>query len=141
VTSRSFTTAAYHAASRAVVAFSGIDASTSAATARTLLVQYRPNSAIEACTDSQVDYDNDGLFGCNDDECWAVCDPMHPPGTTRPATAPFCGDGSCNAALEDCYICPADCPTCSGPKCGDFHCDSAAPASETTSTCPNDCYP
>jgi cysteine-rich repeat protein len=138
ITSRNFTTAAYHAQSRAVVAFSGLDASTNAATARTLLIQYRSNSAIEACTDSQVDYDNDGLSGCSDDECWSVCDPMHPPGTSRPVGAPFCGDTVCNSSLEDCAICPGDCGTCAGAKCGDFHCDAPT---ETTVTCPNDCYP
>ena len=117
------------------VSFSGLD-STSTATATTVLLQYRPNGAIEACTSAQVDYDNDGQAGCADDECWAVCDPLHPPGTTRPAGAPFCGDGACGAA-EDCAICPADCGACTGGRCGDFHCDSAT---ESTTSCPHDCY-
>jgi hypothetical protein len=91
------------------------------------------NQPAEACTSAQVDYDNDGLAGCNDDECWPVCKPLCPPGITCPGTAPRCGDGTCSGP-EDCNICPTDCGACSG-KCGDFHCDGG----ETHASCPNDC--
>jgi hypothetical protein len=127
------TAAAYDAASRSLVVFGGRDASATL-TASTALVQYVPNGSSEACTSAQIDYDGDGKAGCVDDECWSVCDPLHPPGTTRPAGAPFCGDSACNGP-EDCNICPADCGACAGGKCGDFHCDSP----ETNATCPTDC--
>jgi cysteine-rich repeat protein len=129
--------AAYDAARHDLVVFGG------RSTGFTILggtevVRYRANLTPEACTSAQVDYDNDGLSGCADDECWSVCDPLHPPGTARPASAPYCGDGTCNG-IEDCRICPQDCGTgspkaCTG-TCGDFNCDSG----ETTATCPNDC--
>jgi hypothetical protein len=99
----------------------------------TEIVRYRPNQTPEACTDSEIDYDNDGNKGCADDECWSVCDPLTPPGTTRPAGAPYCGDGTCNG-LEDYKLCPTDCTPPAG-LCGDFHCDTG----ETTTSCPNDC--
>jgi hypothetical protein len=95
-------------------------------------LQSRPNAAAEACTGKNLDYDKDGKAGCADDECWSVCDPLHPPGTTRPAGAPFCGDGVCNGG-ETCANC-ADCAACTG-TCGDFNCDSG----ETSTNCPNDC--
>ena len=101
----------------------------------TQLVQYRPNGPVEACTYANIDYDNDGRAGCADDECWAVCDPLHPPGTTRPASAPYCGDGVCTPSFENCRICPADCGACPAGACGDFECTGA----ETSATCPNDC--
>jgi hypothetical protein len=51
---------------------------------------YRPNTAAEACTSAQLDYDGDGLAGCADDECWATCSPLCPPGSTCAASAPRC---------------------------------------------------
>jgi len=122
-------------ASHSIVVFGGRDTSLSnfVPTSVFALVKNRPNSSVEACTSAQVDYDFDGKSGCVDDECWTVCDPLHPPGTTRPAGAPFCGDASCNGP-EDCMLCPGDCGACTG-KCGDFNCDSG----ETAATCSNDC--
>jgi len=114
--------------------FSGRDATSFAPTAGTTLVHYQPNSTVEACTSAQLDYDNDGLAGCADDDCWSVCTPLCPPGATCPGSAPRCGDGTCNPN-EDCNLCPADCGACAGGKCGDFHCDGT----ETHATCPNDC--
>jgi cysteine-rich repeat protein len=125
----------YDAASHTIVAFGGRDNDlTSFSASNTFgLLQSRPNAATEACTSSTVDYDKDGAAGCLDDECWAVCDALHPPGTTRPAGAPFCGDSTCNGP-ESCAICPGDCGACTG-TCGNFHCDSG----ETIANCPNDC--
>jgi hypothetical protein len=124
---------AYDAASRCFVVFGGRDSSATL-TNGTVLIQYVPNGSTESCTSAQVDYDFDGKAGCVDDECWSVCDPLHPPGTTRPAGAPFCGDGTCNGP-ENCDICPGDCGACTGGKCGDYHCDGG----ETAAGCPTDC--
>jgi len=129
---------AYDAANHQLVVFSGRNSSLSP-TAGTTLLRYTPNGPAEACTSAQVDYDNDGLAGCADDECWPVCNPLCQPGVTCPGGAPKCGDGTCQniaplGLFEDCNICPADCGACTG-TCGDFHCDSG----ETHTTCPNDC--
>ncbi|HEX5062778.1 MAG TPA: DUF4215 domain-containing protein, partial [Kofleriaceae bacterium] len=127
--------AAYDSAAHELVVFSGRDQSTFTNVAATYRVKYVPNTTPEVCTSAQFDYDNDGKYGCADEDCWGVCDALHPPGTTRPANAPFCGDAACNGP-EDCLICPGDCGACAGPKCGDFNCDGA----ENNSTCPNDCF-
>jgi len=65
-----------------------------------------------------VDDDGDGLAGCADSDCSAVCT--------------HCGDGVCDP-LEDCRICPADCG-CT-PVCGDSICDPG----EDHKSCPGDC--
>ena len=124
---------AYDAAQHALLVFGGRD-STFAPTAATRLLQYRPWTTVESCTSAQLDYDNDGKAGCADEECWSVCTPLCPPGTTCPAGAPKCGDGVCGAA-EDCNICPGDCGACAAGVCGDYHCD----AGETHASCPLDC--
>lgn len=83
----------------------------------------------ERCDGS--DADEDELLGCADGDCWTVCSPLCPPGTSCAAT-PTCGDGTCNATFETCRTCPADCGTCT-PACGDLRCDTG----ETS--CPGDC--
>ena len=85
--------------------------------------------AYEQCS-GDVDGDGDGLVGCADPDCWARCSPMCPPRTTCDTSWPHCGDGVCNAALEDCRICPQDCAC--APVCGDAVCDPGE-------TCPGDC--
>jgi hypothetical protein len=127
----------YDAFTHSFVAFGGRshDLSNFVPTNNFGLVRYRPNKPVEACFDSQIDYDNDGKFGCADEECWPQCDPLHSPGIARPTGAPFCGDTVCTPGFESCSICPGDCGQCTTTKCGDFHCDST----ETPSTCPNDC--
>src|SRR6185312_13559120 len=67
---------AYDAANHTIVMFSGRDANTAAPTAATTLIRYQSNSSVEACTSAAVDYDNDGLAGCADDDCWSVCTPL-----------------------------------------------------------------
>jgi len=81
----------------------------------------------ETCA-SGVDNDGDGLAGCADPDCWARCTPACAPGTCT--TTVGCGDGTCNAALENCRNCPADC-SCE-PVCGDAICDPLE-------DCPGDC--
>lgn len=63
----------------------------------------------ESCTSTTVDSDGDGLFGCNDPDCWDRCEPQCPPNTTCTGTRSRCGDGVCNIELEDYVLCPADC--------------------------------
>ena len=93
-----------------------------------------PGQPAEACRSPIVDHDGDGLLGCDDPDCWGHCTPLCPPGTSCPADAPRCGDGTCNASLESCRLCPGDCGPC--PEvCGDFVCD---PGEDETS-CPGDC--
>jgi hypothetical protein len=62
----------------------------------------------ESCLAGE-DLDGDGLAGCDDPDCWGYCTPYCPPRTPCDATAPHCGDGKCNAALEM-GRCPQDCP-------------------------------
>ena len=62
-----------------------------------------------SCEDG-VDEDLDTLTDCDDPDCAARCTPHCPPGATCADTLPRCGDGVCNAALEDTALCPGDCP-------------------------------
>jgi cysteine-rich repeat protein len=83
---------------------------------------------------ASVDGDGDGLSGCADGDCWAVCTPECSPGVSCPTDAPRCGDGVCDATGgETCHRCPMDCQ-CTA-VCGDFVCS----ASESATTCPGDC--
>ncbi|MBL0219694.1 MAG: hypothetical protein IPQ07_38240 [Myxococcales bacterium] len=87
------------------------------------------SSTYETCAVDD-DGDGDGLAGCADPDCWTRCTPMCPPGTTCDPSWPHCGDDMCNTPLEDCRLCPSDCP-CT-PVCGDSFCDPGE-------TCPGDC--
>lgn len=118
---------AYHAAARSLV-FVGGD------TAETRLVTYRPHQVPEACTSAKLDYDNDGLAGCADPECWARCAPLCTPGLSCDSALPRCGDGMCGP-VEDCKLCPGDCGACPNATCGNYHCEG----NETATTCPTDC--
>jgi hypothetical protein len=128
---------AYDAARHNLVTFGGRDVNFNG-TGTTQLITYRPNESVESCLYSNVDYDRDGRAGCQDDDCWAVCTPLCPPGTAGGcATAsPRCGDGTCSAN-EDCNICPSDCGVCTGGLCGDFYCNTTT--GESVATCPHDC--
>lgn len=78
----------------------------------TRVVGYRwedPRVLIETCELATQDADGDGFAGCADPDCWGRCTPRCPPGTSCDATAPHCGDGMCNLALEDRALCPTDC--------------------------------
>ena len=94
--------------------------------------RYDSGESRELC-EAAVDNDGDGLAGCADPDCWSTCSPQCPPGEPCDAAAPKCGDGVCNAQLENCRNCPADC-TCA-PACGDTFCEG----SESHATCPGDC--
>lgn len=78
-----------------------------------------------------IDGDGDGLTTCADPDCWRVCTPDCPPGTSCPAMDARCGDGTCSS-IETCRTCPGDCPTCNDTRCGDAFCDPGE-------TCPGDC--
>jgi hypothetical protein len=92
------------------------------------VLRWDAERASERC--NQLDVDRDGAIGCADPDCWAVCTPSCPPGTSCDTTAPRCGDGVCDASLETCATCPADC-TCV-VTCGDGICSPSE-------TCPGDC--
>ncbi len=92
----------------------------------------RRPASYEAC--NQSERDRDGLLGCEDDDCWAVCRPLAPPGLVDDPQLPRCGDGMCDAVREACGTCPADCGACPA-SCGDHACT----AGETAATCPGDC--
>jgi hypothetical protein len=72
----------------------------------------------DRCDDATFDSDGDGAFGCDDADCWALCDPHCPPrldDTFAPPTPACadpgrerCGDDVCSA-LETAALCPADC--------------------------------
>jgi hypothetical protein len=93
-------------------------------------------SAVDSCRTS-FDVDGDELVGCGsstdagDPDCWRVCTPLCPPGTSCPMDAPRCGDNLCSA-IENCRNCPLDCTTCTDTSCGDFACDPGE-------TCLGDC--
>lgn len=95
-------------------------------------LQWNAHTTYESCGD--VDTDGDGLAGCADPDCWASCTPMCPPEAVSCASEPRCGDGTCSAELESCYLCPQDCMSCA-LVCGDAVCNNG----ETHATCPGDC--
>jgi cysteine-rich repeat protein len=92
------------------------------------------NFPSETCV-TPIDLDGDGLAGCADPDCYAVCNPTCTPGVACDATAPHCGDGVCNSDLETCRMCPEDCGACPA-VCGDSFCDPG----ETPASCPGDCH-
>ena len=94
-------------------------------------LQWNAPTRYDRC--DQSDGDSDGKIGCADPDCWSVCTPSCPPGTSCPAGAATCGDGTCSS-LESCESCPGDCGTCA-TTCGDFECNGG----ETAATCPSDC--
>ncbi|MSQ85005.1 MAG: hypothetical protein EXR77_19380 [Myxococcales bacterium] len=69
---------------------------------------------------------------CGDGKC-DVSEVLSCDKDCKPATP--CGDGTCDAKLENPLTCPKDCPA---PKCGDGKC--AIPF-ETVLTCAQDCTP
>jgi cysteine-rich repeat protein len=79
----------------------------------------------------RLDGDGDGRTACDDADCWRICAPLCPPGTSCPTGAPTCGDGVCST-IESCTSCPSDCTTSCPALCGDFVCESGE-------MCPGDC--
>ncbi len=96
------------------------------------LLDWRSDDPVDSCRD-ELDRDGDGLAGCADLDCWQECTPLCPPGTSCGMSEPGCGDSICDAQLETCQLCPADC-ACPA-ICGDFIC---AP-DESLTACPGDC--
>jgi hypothetical protein len=73
---------------------------------------YRSNtSPSESCLSKDLDADRDGLFGCDDPDCWGRCTPTCPPYTQcdTAAMVPRCGDDFCSA-VESSQLCPIDYP-------------------------------
>jgi cysteine-rich repeat protein len=71
-----------------------------------------PAKPRELCSSSMLDVDEDGLAGCLDPDCWALCSPSCPPVAVASGScnqmAPRCGDGAC-APSESLLLCPQDC--------------------------------
>jgi len=113
-----------------VITFGGGNEAT--ATNELWRLRWQGPGPVEACTVDE-DLDGDGLAGCADPDCWAVCAPLCPPGAPCAPAEPRCGDAACDAT-ETCRMCAADCGTCL-PACGDTFCDPP----EAAATCPGDC--
>jgi hypothetical protein len=79
----------------------------------------------ESCDAADGDSDHDGLIGCDDPDCFALCRPLCLPYSSCDRTPgvssqqqlvtsgvlqgqPYCGDGVCNRALETAALCPTD---------------------------------
>ena len=114
-----------------VIIFGGTD-SVGAALDTTLTFRFE-GGVDESCV-LGFDADGDERVGCDDDDCWGYCAPQCPPGAACDLASPRCGDGVCNADLESCRLCPADCGSCT-PVCGNFLCEG----SENMTNCPGDC--
>jgi cysteine-rich repeat protein len=65
----------------------------------------------DICAAAALDSDGDGLFGCDDPDCWGACRPACPPTQTTVCddSSPHCGDGDCTAGRESILLCPQDC--------------------------------
>lgn len=73
---------------------------------------FRSEYPAEQCV-TGTDVDNDGLSVCADPDCFGRCFPTCSATYSGPCdrlTGPRCGDGDCNADLEDYLLCPGDCP-------------------------------
>ena len=79
-----------------------------------------------------LDIDGDGLVGCADPDCIAICSPTCEPSQPCPASSPRCGDHA-PGVFENCRNCNEDLGACA--LCGDAICDGT----ETSSTCQGDC--
>jgi hypothetical protein len=121
-----------------MILFGGVDPQGSALADTWVLRWDSSDRTEDRCSDG-VDFDADGLAGCEDPDCYYVCAPLCTPGpelATCASTAPSCGDTTCNVALETCRSCAADCGACAA-VCGDGFCDMGA--GETAASCPGDC--
>ena len=100
----------YDSIRRAVVLFGGFGSMLTAYDTSLYRVGLTSPSTFESCADATTDADADGLSGCADPDCWGRCDPTCPPLVSCAPARQRCGDGLCNASLEDAALCPADCP-------------------------------
>jgi hypothetical protein len=96
----------YDAIAQGVVVYGG--STMSAVVDDTWLLRLDDGGPDDAC-DGSTDLDGDGKLGCVDEDCWAFCTPRCPPGLPCDPAAPHCGDGVCNAFLENATLCPSDC--------------------------------
>jgi cysteine-rich repeat protein len=84
--------------------------------------RFSSSVAVDFCI-AGLDSDGDGLFACGDaihkadPDCYGRCFPLCPIPSLDPSqpacnltSLPHCGDGVCNAFLEDTLLCPTDCP-------------------------------
>jgi len=107
VPARASTQAFYDALRHAFVLVGGMDSSATAY-GETWLLRWESEGPEEAC--DGTDNDGDGLVRCEDPDCWPRCTPRCQFGVPCNDADPHCGDGVCNAALEDAALCPSDCP-------------------------------
>jgi cysteine-rich repeat protein len=127
---RTFSSAMYDAARQQIVIYGG---SSTLGLDETWTWRWDSDEGADVCADAR-DLDGDGLAGCADPDCWAMCTPLCAPGATCDPAWPRCGDDTCDPT-ESCRLCPADCGTCAA-VCGDVHCDLP----ETSTSCPGDCW-
>lgn len=92
-----------------LVTFGGTRDEVTGPSGETWLFTFRAPGPTETCTLATVDADGDGLFGCDDPDCFGRCTPRCPPAASCGTGLPGCGDGTCDAQLEDYALCPADC--------------------------------
>lgn len=101
---------AYDSLHHQVVQFGGVTEGNTVVNDTWRFSTQAPLDGPDECRQANVDSDRDGLVGCADPDCWGRCKPLCTPGQACASTLPQCGDGTCNADLEDKLLCPADCP-------------------------------
>ena len=107
---RAMAVAVYDAVRHQAVLFGGFTSSGAVANDTWRFATQAPLDVPDTCVAKTSDTDNDELAGCDDPDCWGRCTPLCPPGQPCAADAPRCGDGECNAAVEDWLLCDVDCP-------------------------------
>lgn len=126
---------AFSPTAQRLVLFGGMTGGQSMAKSDTWSLRYESRSIEEICHEDR-DVDGDGLMGCADPDCYAVCSPLcNPTITSCPPQSLLCGNGTCDA-VESCFSCSRDCGECRA-LCGDQVCQ----ASEDMDSCPGDCTP
>jgi hypothetical protein len=88
----------YDKAREKLVMFGGAD-DTTAELGDSWFFRYEDPAVPDEACHTGLDYDGDGLAGCDDPDCAGLCPHDR------------CGDGVCDA-FEDCGLCPRDCGVC-----------------------------